>query len=269
MSRTYTADSTARRPTGRRGRLPRAIALLVGALLVGTAGYYLLAQLTARDENGSSAVPAQVRNVEIVIDSGAVSVTAAAPDAAGRIDKKLTKSLRAPDEKIEQDGDTLRVTTRCGDGWGKCSSDYDVAVAPGTRVKVVTDLGDVSVTGLRGPVEARTDVGKVSLKDVEADTVVAFGKTGGVSVRDTRFRTAELGSKLGLVEVAGTDRFERLKATTKTGDVRLTLPAGAGPFAVTAETSLGDRTVDVPQDSSSAVKVEASTSVGDVTVSGS
>ncbi|WP_318211541.1 DUF4097 family beta strand repeat-containing protein [Streptomyces sp. SJL17-1] len=267
-----TIDSRASAPQSggspRRSVLRRAVrllAILTSVVLVGGAAWYLLLFLVTRTDSGTAAIGDAVRAVEVTIDSGDVRIDVAGQGAKTELHKELTKSLRSPDEKIEQTGDTLRITATCGDGMGKCASDYTLTVQAGTRVKVSTRLGDVSVTGVRASVEGRTRIGSVHVEHVIGDRIVAASETGAVTLKDVDFDTAEATSRLGDIRVDDIEPFKKLKAVTKMGDVELFLPSGAGPFAVNALTEIGDRKVEV-EVASSGTAVEARTEIGDVTV---
>lgn len=253
-----------RRPRVR--RVLRLLAILTGVTLVGGAAWYMLLFLVTRSDTDTAAIDESVRTVEVAIDSGDVRIDVAGQGEKTELHKKLTKSLRSPDEKIEQDGDTLRITTTCGEGMGKCGSDYSLTVPAGTRVEVGTRLGDVSVAGVRASVEARTRIGDVRVEHVIGDRIVASSKTGAVTLRDVDFDSAEARSETGAVRVEDIEPFKRLEAVSKLGDVELHLPSAAGPFAVDALTEIGDRKVDVEVDTSSSTVVEARTKIGDVTL---
>lgn len=253
-----------RRPGVR--RVLRLLAILTGVTLVGGAAWYLLLFMVTRSDTSTAAIDESVRAVEVAIDSGDVRVDVVGQGEKTELHKKLTKSLRSPDEKIEQDGDTLRITTTCGEGMGKCGSDYSLTVPAGTRVKIATRLGDVSVAGVRASVEAQTRIGDVRVEHVMGDRIVASSKTGAVTLEDVDFDTAEARSETGDIRVDEIEPFKRLEAVSKVGDVELHLPRGAGPFAVDALTKIGDRKVDVEVDSSSSTVVEARTKIGDVSL---
>ncbi|MFF9897697.1 DUF4097 family beta strand repeat-containing protein [Streptomyces longispororuber] len=247
-------------------RVVRLLALLTGVALVGGGAWYLLLFLITRTETGTVAINESVRNVVVEIDSGDVDIDVVGQGEKTELHKKLTKSLRSPDEKIEQDGSTLRVNTDCGEGVGKCGSDYRLAVPAGTRVKVETRLGDVSVKGVRDSVEARTRIGSVRLEHITGDRLVAASKTGAITLKDVDFATAEATSKMGDIRVEEIGPFKTLKAVSKMGDVDLHLPQDAGPYAVNTFTKIGDRKVSVDEESSAGTKVEGRTKIGDVTV---
>lgn len=273
MYETLTSTGSAPSPAGRPRRsvvrrVIRVIAILTGITLVGGAAWYLLLFLVTRTDTGTSAIDKSTRNVVVDIDSGDVDIDVAGQGEKPELHKKLTKSLRSPDEKIEQDGDTLRVSTDCGEGMGKCGSDYRLTVPAGTRVKVQTRLGDVTVKGVRGSVDARTKIGGVRLEHITGARLVGFSKTGAVTLKHVDFDSAEATSKLGDIRFEDIEPFEKLRAVSKMGDVELHLPKNSGPYDVNAFTKIGDRKVDVDRDSSSGTPVEARTKIGDVTVRG-
>ncbi|MDX2599663.1 DUF4097 family beta strand repeat-containing protein [Streptomyces caniscabiei] len=247
-------------------RVIRILAILTCVTLVGGAAWYLLMFLVTDTESDSSAISTSVRNVELTIDSGDIEVDVVGQGEKPELHKELTRSLRSPDETIKQEGDTLHVTTRCGDGVGRCASDYRLTVPADTVINVRTGMGDVSVKGVRASAEGRTQMGDVHVEHVTGDRLVAVSKTGDITLRDVKFDTAEATTKLGDVVVEDIDVFKKLTALSKTGDVEVNLPENAGPFAVDADTSIGDRKVTVDQDSSSGTSVDARTKIGDVTV---
>ncbi|EST33100.1 hypothetical protein N566_19645 [Streptomycetaceae bacterium MP113-05] len=261
---TTTAGDT--RARNKRGRVLRLLGVVVAVGLVLSAGAFFLGKVLTRTEHSTATFDGRVDRVELNIDSGDLNVTTTGEDSKMTLERSMLKSFRSPEESVERDGGTLRITTSCPDGWGECASDYDLHVPGGTPVTLRTRLGDVSVTGLAASVEARTDVGSVELTEVHGEEVTAHGKTGGVILDDVGFRTGQAGSKLGDVRLDVTDDFDSLTATSKTGDVTVSLPESAGPFAVTATSELGDEKVTADRDASAPSQVEATTSIGDVTV---
>ncbi|MFD9904376.1 DUF4097 family beta strand repeat-containing protein [Streptomyces sp. NPDC059063] len=271
MHETLTSTgSPLRSPGGPRSsrlrRIVRLLALLTGITVVGGAAWYLFLFLVTRTETGTVAIDTSVRSVVVEISSGDIDVEVAGKGEEPELHKKLTKSLRTPDERIDQDGDTLRVSADCGEGMGTCGSDYRLTVPAGTKVKAVTRLGDVTVKGVRNSVEARTRIGGVHLEHVDGERIVTASKTGAITLKNVDFDTAAATSKLGDIRFEDIEAFTRIKAVSKLGDVNLRLPQDAGPYAVTTFTKVGDRTVDVDQDPDSGTTVEARTKIGDVTV---
>lgn len=254
--------------------LARAIGWTLGAGLVGIAGILLLNQLVSRTDSSTVTLNKAITKVDIVVESGSVNVTttdtttpSATTNGAAQLERRLTRSLREPDESIEQRGTTLTVHASCGQLTGRCSTDYRLTVPSHTRVNVTTETGTVTAKGLRGSLTARTKVGNVRVADVRGGRLTAVSQTGNVTLSEVRFDRARARTERGDVRVVTANGFRQLKASSETGDVVVTLPDDAGPYAVNAGTDNGARQVDVGQDATAPATVDVTTAVGDVTVS--
>lgn len=104
-------------------------------------------------------------------------------------------------------------------------------LAPGMRLRVESEVGDIHATGTWLALELRADIGEVLAEDV--------------AVR------------------LSADASARLTATSDVGDVRISLAAG-NVSPVTATSSTGDVTVEVPEET--VWLVRASTDVGEVRI---
>ena len=130
----------------------------------------------------------------------------------------------------------------------RISVDVVVRVPRHCSLVVRSSTGDLDVRGIGGGIDAHTSTGDVHLHDVAADAT-ATTSTGDVTV-----------------ELARGWSGPRLTAHTSTGDVRIQAPAGLRAH-VDVRTHVGDvhnalRSADV-----ASPVIEASTSVGDVTIS--
>ncbi|MBU7598442.1 DUF4097 domain-containing protein [Streptomyces sp. P38-E01] len=258
---------TPQQPTAE--RFPRSAVWLMGTGFVGLAGLFLFSQLISTVEHSSRPVGGDVRAVEVRVDVGKVTVNVTEEDTArASLRSTFTSGLRPPAEAVEQVRDTLRVNANCGRLTGDCSTDYELTVPAETRVTVRTAHGHVSAKGLRASVAARVEVGDVRMIDVRGRTITARSQTGNVTLSDVRFRTADTATERGQIRVVSTSGFTRLRALNHTGDVVLTLPRRSGPYAVEARGGTGRRTVDVERDAGAPATVQASTSEGDVTITG-
>jgi DUF4097 and DUF4098 domain-containing protein YvlB len=106
--------------------------------------------------------------------------------------------------------------------------------------------GAIGVTGARGPLRASTAHGDVTGTDLRSP--------------DATFTTGA-----GDIDATFAGAPTRLDATTRAGDIDLTLPAGA-PYLVQAETDTGNRTVHVPQAPDAIHHVIANTDAGDIDI---
>lgn len=185
-------------------------------------------------------------------------------------------------EVDEPDGNyRRRRRSRDDDGDDTPATRYDVQVPVGTRVLVHTTSGDVSVTAVRGEIEAQSvsgDVivtdgvrrvqvesvsGDVRAEDVEGDVratsvsgdvalenvrgaIVAESVSGDIRLISVRSASAEAETVSGDVTYLGT--FEpagRYDFQSHSGDVDLTIPAGTNA-SVEVETFSGSVDSDFP-----------------------
>lgn len=250
----------------------------LGAGLIGIAGVLLLNQFVSRTDSSTIALSRSITKVNIVIQHGNVNIktieagsataTMAASNGTARLERQLTRSLRDPRENIQQHGNTLRVHASCDRPLtGRCSTDYELTVPTHTRVTVKTETGTVTAKGLRGSLSARTKVGNVRIADVRGGRLTAMSQIGNVTLSEVRFDHARARTQRGDVRVATVREFRELAASSETGDVVVTLPGDAGPYAVNAGTDDGVRQVEVGQDATARTTVDVTTAVGDVTVS--
>jgi len=137
--------------------------------------------------------------------SAAVSARVTGADRDGvRVDRTMEYSDGdQPDERIEQAGDTLTITTRCPERWAvgtpTCHATYEIQVPYGTTVRAGNHNGDLTTENTRGEVELRSHNGDIvvtvapggtgyavtaSSEDGEA-TVDVPQEPGGVPIRVT------------------------------------------------------------------------------------
>lgn len=242
----------------------------MGTGFVGLVGLFLLNQLVSTVEHDNLALHEAVQKVELTLDVGSVNINVAdeRDPRPAILERTFTSSLRSPAETVERDRDTFRVRTNCGRLTGDCSTDYQLTVPAKTRVTVRTERGHVTAKGLRAPLYAQVGVGDVRMVDVQGGTITGRSQTGNVTLSDVRFRTAEAATERGQVRVVSTAGFARLRAVNETGDVVVTLPRAGGPYAVAAASEHGRRAVDVALDATAAASVKATTTDGDVTITG-
>src|SRR5262249_18985032 len=107
--------------------------------------------------------------------------------------------------------------------------------------------GDVSVTGVRGPVQMQSQHGDLDARRLHGRRVDAETDHGSVRVQ---------------LAVAP----ERVTASTSHGDVTAILPRTGDSYRVRLSTDHGDTTNDVRSDPQASRVVDLSTSHGDVTV---
>lgn len=267
----------------------RSAAVVIGALIavvmMGFAGFEIVG-LTAQSRHhvaqlhyGSAIAAVDVQ------DRGSVRFVAGPPDAGVTVRRTVIESMFSVHPSASVDGTTLTLAGGCS-GWqltGRCSVNYVVSMPPDTAIRAQLRRGDVSVSGVAGPVTISTssgDVdatdlsGAVSLQtdsgDIMADDVGGRGvrlKTGSGDVTATRVHAARVSAETGSgsVSLAFTTAPAAVLADTGSGDATVAVPRGPRIYAVTADTGSGNRRVDVATNSSSPYTIVLRTGSGDAT----
>lgn len=151
-------------------------------------------------------VRADVRRVEITVDSGTVSLIGA--PAGSRL--QIVRAARAfPFTRgfhEETVGTTLKIEVRCGGAPG-CRVDHELRVPPEVSVAVMVRDGDVEINDVAGDLEVEVGLGKVS----------------GAGLRGTN---VDVHTEGGGIDLAFAERPRRLVANAAAGDVLLRVPNG-------------------------------------------
>jgi hypothetical protein len=209
-----------------------------------------------------------VTSVQFDTGPGDVSIVQGARGTPVRVTARITRSFTSPEHDDRVQGRALRLTSDCRT-WlnGACDVDYDVIVPPGTRVGADVGSGDVRIDGLRtrSPIVVRAGSGDLDLSDVSAPELnlrVGSGNIAG-DLRLSPLVSVELGSGDLALALGGTP--ERVRASTGSGDVELTVPA-APSYRIDTDTGSGDVTADeaLARDDRSPRLLSVSTGSGDI-----
>ncbi len=153
--------------------------------------------------------------------------------------KTRASSLPVLTKEVWQ-GDTLSLD--CGID---CNVTYDVRVPNDVAVTARTESGDIDVDGVMQTVTLETGSGDVDAK-VNAGTVSATSTSGEMKIR---------------LDAAP----NQLTASSESGDVEIRLPK-AQTYAVDAQTTSGDRDIDVTNQPSADHRIQVGTVSGDIEV---
>ncbi|BAJ29008.1 hypothetical protein KSE_31980 [Kitasatospora setae KM-6054] len=186
-------------------------------------------------------VTGPVTELRVDGDTGGIRVTAG--DGPAQVVEKRSWREREPQAVHTLADGVLQLTYSCSD----CGVDYQVRVPAGTKLRLVTDTGDVRVRDVTGDVEVKVDTGGIDAQGLGGGSVRLRSGTGDVSAGFTAAPTAA-------------------EVRSDTGSVGLTVPAGQ-PYAVDAHTDTGDSRVSVPTQAGAARTLVARTGTGNVRVS--
>jgi len=199
-------------------------------------------------------VRVRVRNLSgdvkvMVHDSATVKVLAVKRVWAATADEARRRAADY-EVKVEGGGREVRIGAELADdapGWlpARCTIDYDILVPAGAQVSAGLTNGDLSVTGVRGGLEARSTHGDVAVEGVSGPLTVST-VNGDIVV------TSAEPADLSLRSVNGDVRLELLSlgagrhsVGTTRGDITAAVPAGAS-LSFSASTMHGDIELELP-----------------------
>jgi len=184
----------------------------------------------------------------VVLDARTAKVTVTAGD--GPIAITETRRFSGPEPETDRvvDEQTLRLTeTGCGEGvHGQCDVEYRIRLPKQTATQLITRAGDVSVSGVDGPLTVTTDAGRVRADGLTSDTV-------------------DVATKAGLVSLAFGEAPSLVQTQTDVGAIDVRVPGGQ-PYAVDISADLGASSVTVDRDAGAAHRISARTRAGAVKV---
>ena len=247
-------------PSGWRaaGAVITVVAVVLGILSVSS---WLVRKIETRDRTYQRTVS------QVVVDSGSGDVRlSAGPDGQVALHERLTWSWSKPRESVTWDGDTLRLSFRCppvsfGPG---CGIDYRLRVPAGVPVRVHTGSGDVSASGLTGPVTLDAGSGDVSVSRLAGPVSLRTG-SGDVTASAITATRAAAATGSGDVSLTFVAAPTSVTTTTGSGDVTLVVPRGTA-YRVSTRSGAGDSTVSVDEDSHAPGSLTARTGAGDITI---
>lgn len=174
----------------------------------------------------------------------------------GGIEERIRQLESKP--PVEQDGDTIRVGN-VDDRWllRGVALFLEITVPPGTRIRALSDSGDIRVEGVGAQVDCEADSGDVEVAGVQAN-VRASTDSGCIRIRQVKGRVYAT-SDSGDIEALDIDGD--IEASTDSGEIRL-VQAAAGP--VRAESDSGGIGVKLMPDSGYSITIE--TDHGRITV---
>ncbi len=247
----------------------RRLILVVGGLL--SLGVITMATLSLVDWMGRTSyerdtVFATEGQRLIVRNSGDIAVNAS-DDGRVHVHVRVQYGLYKPRlvEQSTSDGVTLESNCRGWVGFNGCRVDYSVSVPPSFAVTVVASTGDVSATGLSGPVQLTTSAGDVQVSRMTGELRLRTS-AGDVHGNELRSPQVDARTSAGDVTLAFSTAPDRVAAQTSAGDVDIAVPRG-DLYRVSAGSRAGSENVDSSlQSADSTRSITVTTSAGDVTV---
>jgi Putative adhesin len=190
-------------------------------------------------------LPAGVKILTVNNQAGTTQVTATS--GAGQI-HVVQRPAGKPTAYRKTAGSAATIGANCPDGihFGDCHMDYQIQLPPGTALTVAADAGHVILHGSLTKAQVTTHAGQVS----------------GTGLGRGSFTVA---TQVGEVDLAFASAPARVKVTTTTGAINVTVPGGTS-YKVTTSATVGDKDVTVPSDASAANIIDLHAEVGHISL---
>ena len=248
------ADYDIRSPASR--TLLTVISTIMTILLLG--GLVLGASVVRRDTRVATSDVELGDSAQLVIDAGAADIRLVeGDDDMVRIRARITSGLRRTDYQLGRRGDEIKIVSGCQTWLSPgCGVSATLEVPKGLPVVVKTTSGDVTADSLaEGVLTVTSATGDIAVTDLKVDEFSADTDSGDISAT---FATQPFG----------------LKATTSSGDIRATVPAGNRKYAVVVSSKSGHVSNSLDGDVSGSLGpdeqgnafIRATTNSGDITL---
>jgi hypothetical protein len=248
-------------PPHRPSRIVVSAAVLLVVLVCGTGAVQLLSQVATGTVERTSVLTPQAARFVVDSDVGDVAL---GPSADGQVHvHSVVRYGMGQPELVEQSTSTgVRLDLDCNAT--RCDVAYEVQVPPGFEVVIGGTAGDVTASGLSGPLTVDREVGDIAVFDVSGPLDL-HSSTGEITGESVRSEVVRMTSTRGDVRLDLQVAPRTLDVESTTGEMDLAVP-GDVAYRVDARTGSGEERVLVPVDSASPRTISASGETGDLTL---
>jgi hypothetical protein len=191
-------------------------------------------------------IPTSVAAVDVRADTGQVEIVAVT--GRFRVVERRNFTDNKPRTAHRTEGDTFFITDDgcVKDGItfsGRCETHFRIEVPAGVNVTVAADAAGISVQGITGTLNLKSDVGDVD----------GSGLAGATEVR----------AQVGTVDLQFATPPPSVLAASEVGDVTLRLPR-TGQYRFDSAAENGKSSIELPNDQAATATVTMRTNVGSV-----
>lgn len=190
---------------------------------------------------------AEVRSVDVTTDGGDVRIVAGSGDQI-TVTATIEEGIHSPKNTQRITGGVLSISSGCP-AWSVawCDVSYVIELPPDLAVRVETETGDVTLSGLTNTLTITTDTGNVNATAVGPGAVSITSDTGTV---DLTFGTSP----------------SALTVATDTGDIDVVVPADGRAYLLSAKADTGDVSTKVRTDPASPFPIKLVADTGDISL---
>ena len=261
-----------------------AIGVPVALALIAWTGLNVVAAVGVGSYRVNLSVPVHGQASTVRADAADVSVS---PGQPGRI--RVTGAVRyalvQPDISWRRGPSSVNFHSRCEFPAGECSISLAVTVPAGGSPVVALGGGDLTARDLSGRVTLTTASGNITATGVAGRSAIS-ASSGDISVTSLSGPRAVLRDDLGDITATGlaspdvtvsdqsgdiTLTFsavpDQVQVSNALGNITLVLPPGGTRYRVSALTSVGATSIDVPRSATSPHVIMVTDQSGDIAIS--
>lgn len=248
----------------------RITALAVGIpLALGAAGWQafnMVGYMAQTSEHHEASYAWSGGAITLHVSSGSVRVVVGADSSVG-VAYTEHYQLKKPTTSITPTSGGLDIVARCPNALfsNNCDINYTLTVPSSARLTIHSGNGSLRVAGTTGALSLDTGDGGITLDNVTGDVQAKTGN-GGVHGAALRSKVLQVDTGDGDVDLEWATTPDNASVTSGNGDIRLTMPAGSGPYRVAASTGNGGQHVSVPTDPNAKPIITMSSGNGGVSV---
>jgi hypothetical protein len=265
----------------------RWVALVIGTplalLVIGWTALTAVAFAGLGSSRVDLAVPVHGRTAVVSVDEGDITVGPGPADQL-RVHGTIRYSLVRPQLHWQRSPSTIALHAHCRVPTGVCSFDYAVTVPAGGRSEVSNASGNVTASGLAGTVMLSTDSGDIratrisgsaTISDHSGDIVVTslsaartliMNDSGNITANGVSSQALTAQDHSGNITVVFTKVPDRVQVSDDSGNITLVFPPGPATYRVSASTSSGQTSINVPQSPTSPHVVSVTDQSGNITL---
>jgi hypothetical protein len=209
---------------------------------------------------------ADVDAIDVRVDDGSIRIVAGTGDEV-RVTARVSDGLRATGHSQSLEDGTLVLRGDCPVFFSNfCNVAYTVQVPAGVSVHARTENDDVVVTGVDGPIDARSGNGAVRVEGGAAPYLKLGSDNGTVEADGVRAEEVDASSGNGDVDLTLLVAPSTVRARSDNGDVDVVVPDDPTAYLVEASSDNGSRSVAVRTDPDATRRLVLRSGNGDVTV---
>ena len=211
------------------------VGLAMTALLVGLGALVSVNAMARQTVQEQHTYGFRGNAVSIDLTVGEVEVVPSDKADEISVRRSLTYGLRRPYVEERIDGATFRIRDgNCPRPVTDCHVRWLLQVPRGLRLEIATETGDITVSGMTGPVNLTSTSGAVTAEALSGQTAQLLSHEGSVTGTEMRSTHVVATSRSGDVSLTFRTPPKLVRGPSTTGSVGVVLPDGDEAYKIVA-----------------------------------